>query len=238
MSFPFQISTGIERVRQLCGLGPFTANSQVTSTAVLDYFKTAAVLLGGMVKEYSDEELLTSSGTITTVPNVAQVSLPTHFSDLIRIVWMRTPTEEIPLEWANVDDWEANPSGGLSNAWTTHGPIKYRLMGANTIELYPTPPGAYTLKLHYTTGIYVTSTSDTLIVRDGWDQWMVLQCCIFVRTSQQKDGSEFWPQLQMLEASIRKQLRRDKFGVQTIRDLRGSMCLPGCRCTRCRGWCF
>ncbi|MFT3927438.1 MAG: hypothetical protein QM778_33200 [Myxococcales bacterium] len=229
MSQQVQVSTLQERVRVLCGLEPYTANTLFTPAIILDLVRAALTQLGGIIKEYSDQQLLTTFGLVATTPGLSVVSLPTGFSDLMRISWLRTATEETPLEWADVDNWLASPVAS-SSSWDTFTVPKYRVMGANTVELYPTPQAAYNLKLHYTTGIYVTTASDFVVMQDSWDQWVVFYTCIMVRLAQQKEGEAVSPAsfialLEKEDAAIRKRLKksRDKFGIETIRDVRGGM---------------
>lgn len=221
MSQSVAVSTIQSRVCQMCDLPTtLTTTTTVTAACMLDFIKTSCTLLAAVVKEYSDEQLLTSYGTITTTANVAAVTLPNNFSDLIRIAWLKATNEEVLLEQAVSDEWFPMPWSGATNPWSGYGRIRYRLKGANTIEFYPTPDAAYTLNLHYTTGIYVTSTSDTIVCRDGWDQWITLMTCTMVRARQQKDGSEFAGPLAMLDSSIRRQMKRDRYGRKRIRNSR------------------
>lgn len=213
-----------ERARVLCGLATLTVNTTITPAIMLDFVRTSLVELGGIVKEYTDEQLLSASGTVPTVANVATVALPTNFSDLVRLSWVKSATEDVPLEWASVDEFAATPP----SSWTGYGPIKYRLMGPATLELFPTPTAVYTLKLHYTTGIYIATAADTVTMRDAWDQWVVFNVCMLIRMAQQKTGEDLSPasfvaQRDTVEMRIRKQLKRDKFGPQHVRDSRSEM---------------
>jgi hypothetical protein len=234
MSQLVTVSTLTERVRTLCDLASYTTNTGVTTAAILDLIKTSFSELAAIVKEYTTEQLLTTSGTLTTTASVSTVSLPTNFSDLVRIAWQKDSTTEIDLEKANSDQFLATPQGGYSSGWDGYGVIRYRLMGPATIELFPTPDAAYTLRLYYTTGIYVTSTSDVVMMRDGWDQWVVFNTCGLVRMRQQKTAEDpgpgsFFAQRDKKEADIRRQLKRDKFGINRIKDVRDPLSDPRLR---------
>jgi hypothetical protein len=227
MSKLVTVSTLAERVRQLCDLPVYDTETTVTSAAVLDFLQVSFCELAAIAKEYTTADMLTSFGTLTTTATVSTVSMPTNFSDLVRISWLKDSTTEIDLEKANPNEFRAAPNGGYSSGWDGYGTIRYRLMGPATIELFPTPNAAFTLRLYYTTGIYVTATSDVVMMRDGWEQWVVLNACGLVRMRQQKTADDpgpgnFFAQRDKKEMDIRRQLKRDKFGINRIRDERSN----------------
>ncbi len=224
MSQSVTVSTLVERVRQLCDLPPFTTDTPVTSAAILDLIRTSLSMLGGIVREYSDEELLTTSSLLSTQANVPVVSLPVAFSDLVRLSWVKSDTIELLLDRAGVQEWSPNTWGAWSS-WDGNGVPKYRVMGANVIELYPTPTAVYSLRAYYSTGIYVSSTGDVVTMRDGWDQWVVFNTCALVRQRQQKSAEDpgpggFIAQRDYVEQSIRRQMKRDRWGSAKIQDKR------------------
>lgn len=208
------LTTIRERVRQICDLPPFTSSSSVTDAAVLDFIRTAVALLAGIVKERSGELYFVQSTDIATANGVATLPLPTNFDHLIRIAWIKSAQEEIQLELASSDEFEAYP-----NRWGAVRP-RYRLVGQN-IELYPTPDAVYTIRVYHSTGLYPTLVSDSIVCRDGWDQWVTLQTAVLVRSRQQKDASDIAIMLGKCEQDVRAELKRDRFGLRQIRDHRG-----------------
>lgn len=216
MAQNIQVSTMQERARVMCGLPAFSTETTVTTADILDFAKTACAMLGGIVKEYGGEWHTAASTTLTTVPDVDVVSLPSALSELLSLTWQKSATEEIELVRATVDEMRAYP-----NAWGDGYPIRYRLVG-QTLTLFPTPNDDYTLNVYYTTGLYPTTAADYVSCRDGWDQWIALQMAIMCRAVQQKACPEFDGQLEKVEASIRRQLRRDKYGPRQARDVRGN----------------
>lgn len=216
MSQNVTVSTLQERVRVLCGLPTLTTSTTVTLADMLVFLQSSCKLLGAIVKERAGENYLSSSGTLTTQAGVSFVSLPSQCSDVLRLSWQRSASEEIDLTLATVDELRAYPS-----TWSGDVAPRYALIG-NTIELFPTPDAAYALRIYYTTGLYVTALTDTLVMRDGWDEWIVARACRYVRMAQQKDGSEFVATQAEAEQNIRRQMKRDHFGQRRTRDVRGS----------------
>lgn len=203
-----------ERVRQICDLPTFTTNSPITSACILDFVKVAAELLAALVGEAASAELYFAAPTqLSTQAGVGFVSLPTGFTSLVRLSWQRTSLEDIALDVASADFFEDWPNG-----WSSVVP-RYRLIG-ETIQLFPTPTAVYTLNAYYSTGLSPTAASDQLVLRAGWDLWIALQTAMLVRVRQQKDASDFAVLLGKSEADIRRQLKRDRFGVRRVRDVR------------------
>jgi hypothetical protein len=214
MSQLVTVSTIQERVRALCKLPALTANTPITTVAMLDFLQAACRKLGALVKERSGENYLTSSGPLTTTAGISIVSLPPQCSDLLRLAWRRSEAEEIELTRANPDEMQAYPS-----AWGDGWAVQYRLVG-NALEFFPTPDGAYNLRIYYSTGLYVTSTSDQFMCRDNWDQWIALYTCRLVRAAEQKACPEFDMMFAEVDSDVRAQLRRDHFGPRQARDVR------------------
>lgn len=216
MSKQVAISTLRNRVRVLCGLPQFTATTTITTDMILDFLQTACVNLGGIVGAQADENYLSAFLEFPVVAGVSLISLPDDCTDLLRLSWIKSASEELDLEHAQPEEQRSYPSN-----WNGTYPVRYRLIG-NAIELYPTPDAAYTLRAYYTTGIYVTSVADTILCRPFWDQWIVYHVCQMVRGVQQKSCPEFDAQLAMAERNLRDQLRRDKFTPRQARDVRTS----------------
>lgn len=207
------VSTIQERVRQLCDLPPYTTDSPITSAAILDFVATSTTMLAGLVKERSSELYFVAPVDLTTQKNVATIALPQNFGALIRLAWLKSSAEELELEIASADEFRAYPK-----AWTVAP--RYRLIG-ETLEFFPTPDAAYTVRLYHSTGLYVTAANQSLVLRDAWDQWIVLQTAVLVRARQQRDASDFAAALAKLESALGPQMARDRFGVRRVRDLRG-----------------
>jgi len=203
-----------ERVRVLCDLPVYTTDTPITTAMILDLVKVATELLAAVVGEVGLSELYFASNTqLTTQPGVATVALPAAFTSLLRLSWQKSPTDDIPLETASVDAFEAGP-----HAWRSIAP-RYRLVG-ESIQLFPTPDAAHTLNIYFATGLSPTAATDQLVLRAGWDLWIGLQTAMLVRARQQKDPSDFAQLLSKAEGDIRHQLKRDRWGVRRVRDVR------------------
>ncbi|HYC53624.1 MAG TPA: hypothetical protein VEL28_01625 [Candidatus Binatia bacterium] len=222
------VSDLIERVRLDCDLPTFDANTHVTATAVLDYIRRGASKLAGLIQEVgASEQYLTLSTTLTTTPNIATVSLPANTNDVQRLAIVIDSNREIQLEVAPLDGWDPGPAW-WSDPWQVP---RYRLIG-NTITLFPTPTTARDIRAYYTIGFTVTSTADILALRPNWDEVIVSYACTLVRNRQNKDAGEFRAAYGESTTNLVRQIRRDRNGINQIRDVRHDAFGP---CGR-RGW--
>jgi hypothetical protein len=207
-----------ERVRVDCGLPVYTADTNISTTTILEFVKRAAQKLQGLIQQYrADEQYLTLSTTLTTVADVPVVSLPSNCQDLVRVSMEIDNDREIQLSPAPLEMWDPN-----QYFWDVNAVPMYRVIG-NTITLFPTPTSARTLNVYYTVGFTVTATSDILALRPNWDEYIVQWCNIFVRNRQEKASPEFRDALSIAQQEIVGQLRRDRAGPRQARDLRGDV---------------
>ena len=217
MSRFVQLSTMRDRAIAMCDLPPtLDTTTRPTAAQILDFLQVSATLLGGLVKESpAGAFVFAESRDLTTTSGAPAVSLPTETSEVLRVSWLKDANTEVMLTLATVDEMRDRPTG-----WEAAAPT-YRVVG-QTLELFPTPTGAYTLRVYYSSGIYPTSISSYVWCMDTWDQWIVTQTCIFVRAQQQRGAPEFEIALAALTQSIKNQLRRDRYGIKIVRDLRNA----------------
>jgi hypothetical protein len=209
------VSEVLEEARVRLDLPAFSTTTFVTSAAALNFVKFGARRLSAILRRAYGSEYFTTRTTLSTQANVDTVSLPSNFTDLRQLAWMRTSTESVPLEMASVDEWLASSED--VQPWNSAP--KYRLIG-QTITLYPCPNAIYTLSLYYDTGIFVTATSDTISAQPGWEEWLVLDFCIRVRQKEEKDASDFIVERESVEQEILAAAQaRDRFQTHTVRDL-------------------
>lgn len=222
MSLLVTVSTLTERCRTDCNLPVFTTVTNVSSAQVLDYIQRSAQQLAALIQESgADEQYLTLSTQLTTVAGIPVVSLPTNTMDVVRLAIVTSGTQEVQLEVAPLEAWDAN-----NYVWDTNAIPQYRVMG-NTIVLYPTQSTVRTINAYYTVGFTVSATSDVLSLRNNWDEYIVADSCIRVCNRQNSDSTRFQQARMVAEAAIRKQLKRDRAGIRQVRDVRDPWLFTG-----------
>ena len=213
MGVSFLVSDIQERVRVRCGLPAYTANTNVTTAMILSMVQESARDLSAIVNE-SDWYFATKTNP-TTAANVATVALPANFGKLLSLSWVKSSNQVLKLDPANLEEVRPGVAGAT---WETRIP-EYRL-AADAIEFFPTPTAVYNLELRYTTGMVVASAGDTLVGQNGWDTWIVYNCCCIVRERQEKEHSDFERARDKKLVEIQLSAKRDPNGIKQPRDVR------------------
>jgi hypothetical protein len=209
------VSEVMDEARLRLSWPAFSSSTYWTTTEALNVVKFSARRLSALVRRAYGSDYFTTTTTVTTTSGNNVVALPTNFSDLRQIAWVRSADDVVPMEMATTDDIDA--TGETARAWDSAP--RYRMLGGS-LYVYPKPNAVYTLSLYYDTGIYVTATSDSISCQPGWDEWLVLDFCIRARQSEERDASDFLTMLAKVEKDIVDQAAsRDRFRVHQVRDL-------------------
>ena len=224
MAILVPVSTLHERTRQDCDLPTYTTNSNVTLATILDYTQRAGQKLAALIQQHgSDEKYLTLSTTLATTANVATVTLPSNTLDVERVSMVIDANRETLMYPAPLEDW----SPGTTMLDPEQVP-SYRVIG-NTITLFPTPTTARTLRVYYSVGFTVSSTSDILSLRPNWDEFIVQYQNMLVCLRQGKSPDAFKQFFADAGIAIMSQLKRDRAGPRQVRDLRHDVIMQGWR---------
>jgi hypothetical protein len=176
--------------------------------------KFSARRLGGIIRR-ADSDYFLATGSLSTTANQQHVALPSNFSDLRQLSWMRSADERVELKMASVDEMDAATQ--TPRAWDSAP--KYRLQGGN-ILFFPEPSAVYTLSIYYDTGIYVTATSDSIDCQPGWEEWLVLDVCVRVRQMEEASAADIIAERNKVEYDIvRQATSRDRYRTHEVRDL-------------------
>lgn len=212
----------IDQVRWRLHLPAFSSSSFVTTSDILALVKSSGRRLSGLLTRLYGDAFFAETATLTTVAGFDLVSLPSNFATLRSLHWI-DGNNALELARANPGDYdpEAVAWGSISDIGLTSATPTYALE-ANVIRLTPTPAAAYTLRLGYTSGIFITAASDTIQGQIGWDEWMILDCCQRIREREQKNASEFIRDRLELEEQIKDQAsQRDRYANVQVVDRRG-----------------
>jgi hypothetical protein len=68
--------------------------------------KFSARRLGGIIRR-ADSDYFLATGSLSTTANQQHVALPSNFSDLRQLSWMRSADERVELKMASVDEMDA-----------------------------------------------------------------------------------------------------------------------------------
>lgn len=224
MAILVPVSTLHERTRVDCDLPTYTTNSNVTLAMILDYTQRAAQKLAALIQQHgSDEKYLTLSTTLATTPSVSTVTLPSNALDVERVSMIIDTDRETLMYPAPLEDWRPG-----TTLFDPEQVPSYRVIG-NTLTLFPTPTTARNLRVYYSVGFTVSSTSDILALRPNWDEFIVQYQNMLVCLRQGKDATRFQQFFADAGLAIMNQLKRDRAGPRQVRDLRNDAMMTSWR---------
>lgn len=188
MARAFEVSDIIRRVRQRC--------DQENSSFISD-----AEMLDMIDSAYSEfYDLLTTAyerynvtfATLNTVPGTQIYNLPANFYKLLGVDLTLSDGNKIELdrfEWADRNKHGAATFYAALNTGTN---LEYCLVGEDQLVLSPDPAADKELTVWYIPSApKITSTSQIINGVNGWEEIIILECCIRVQAKQEADTSDF-----------------------------------------------
>lgn len=205
----------IDRVVSRLHLPTPGAGEFITDTEMLALVKSASRRLSGLLLRLFGDALFAETATLTTVPDFDLVSVPENLTTVRSIHWIDGDNAYL-LERANVSDFFP-----VSQAWS-HCNLPRYVLESNVIRLSPPPTQSYTVRLAYTTGLFVETAADTIQGGLGWDEWLIADICCKIREREQKPFDEFYRDRVEAEEQIKDQAsQRQRFSATQVADKRG-----------------
>jgi hypothetical protein len=150
----------------------------------------------------------------TTVADTEEYTLPTGFLK-VRLVELYGVTPR-PM---TLREWTLTEKNRLAYSVTGY-PIRFSLYG-NTLRLMPPPNGPYQVRLWYIpTATDITSSSQTIEVYNGFDEYIAIDMAIKARTKEESDIQALLVERKEMETMLEETLRgRDAGTPRTMTDL-------------------
>lgn len=192
-------------------VAPFSGVTHVTAAQALAWLQQGVEALSAKTKQMLGEDGdFVRYTTLTTIPGVNLVTLPSDAEEVINVFWSKSDTEAYIIEKANVGDIE--PSGTDARDWT-EAPT-FRLSGY-TLELFPCPDRVQTIAVWYAGHASFASASDAFVGRLDWARWLELD--LMIKCLQRKRR---WTDLAQTQA-IKADLEKNMFSTARKRNLAG-----------------
>lgn len=188
----------------------FTTSTFVSSTTVTRWLNQSIRRLGQMMINAYGSDYFAKSGTINVVSGTTSYALP---SDYYQSLYMRVTLngDIYNIRHADLDNLAIDAAGNYG--WTNTGmrPV-YRVQGAN-IVFAPTPLASYTVTHVYVPTLFVASSggtaqaelssgTDVLNGWNGWEEWVVLDCCRKHAVAEEKDPTMYLLEMKEIEQEI------------------------------------
>jgi hypothetical protein len=192
----------------------------VSDAEILDYIDSAYTALYDQITMLYEQYNMTFA-TIITLADTQIYNLPANFYKLMGIDAAITGGKKISLnriEWAERNNsWE--DAASVSDFGTN---LEYNILG-NTLMLNPAPLSGIELTVWYTPVAPKLTTSTQIIDGiNGWEEFIVLECCVRIYEKQEMDPSSFVRQKkEMMERMQEVGQNRDAGTPRKVSDSRG-----------------
>jgi hypothetical protein len=231
MSVQIRIGDVMDDVIFELHLPSYGMNEFITTDQAIALLKASATRLSGVLTRLYSDGLFAETATLTTVPNFDLVSLPEQFATLRSVHWVASNGTAYPLTRADVHEYVETPvSWGDPNNYWSCDVLPMFTLEANVLRLVPTPTQAYTLRVAYTTGVFLELDSSSESVFEttfagqiGWREWMVADICYRMAKREQRDPTNFLNDLAVAEAQMKDHIsQRDRYSTYQVRDTRNN----------------
>jgi hypothetical protein len=174
----------------------------------------------------ADPDYYLSSATETVVAGTDTyplASFSTDASDLLKlrgVDYVESATVSVPLGKYNFAERHRRYDFATASNFPTDATAsKYRLLGSN-IVISPVPVWGGTIKIWYIpAAATLDEDTDTFDGIAGWEEWVVLDCCIKCLAKEESDASQFLDQKLRFEKRFQALAEdRDIGEPDTVRD--------------------
>ena len=197
------------------------AGEFLTPAICLDFIQSSCERLSGLVTRAFGDHYWQQTATLATQAGLDLVSLPTDTMTVSSVHWL-VNNQAYALKRADVHEYVATASTwGQPNDWGWVGQLPLYTLEANVLRFVPTPNAVYSLRVAYTTGLFVTALTDTIPANLGWKEWLICDVAEQVRQREDKDASNFTARRMEVQEQILDQAsQRDRFATYQVRNVR------------------
>lgn len=165
-------------------------SDHVGDSELTRYLNQAAARLYGMIVERDEDEFAVSvdrpvTAGATQVTIIAGGDDPTVSPYKVLNISLLSQSSE----WVQLERFSLADEPGLSSVNPGLLPVtRYRLRGMNVVLFAPAVPVATTCRIVYIPSpTDMSSDSDTYDGRSGWEEWVLLEAAIRIRTKEESD---------------------------------------------------
>lgn len=195
-----------DSIRQRCDMvnSTFITDAEFNNMINSSY----AELYDILVSRFEDYYTTSTSSTVTS--GNYQIAVPADFYKLRGVDRLTSGTEYYSLKGFNFSERNSYNNSAVFNTFNQID-IRYRLVGSN-IELTPqsSAPGTYRL-WYIPTYTTLSSDSDTLDGVNGWEEYIIVDCCIKALEKEESNTATFERQ--------KKELRKRIEEMASLRDI-------------------
>jgi hypothetical protein len=231
MAIDIQVGDIIDGVQFELHLPGFSSGDFITTDAIGMLVRASAAKLSGIMTRLYSDALFAETATLTAQAGLDLVSLPANMGTLRSVHWIQD-SHAYELCRADLHEFTAESEswGQPSDYVWNNATLPRFTLEANVLRLVPTPSKVYTLRIAYTTGIFLPATASyedlrilTFPGQIGWKEWMIADIAYRVSKREQKDGSVYLNDMAIAEAQMKDHIsQRDRYSTYQVRDTRNA----------------
>jgi hypothetical protein len=220
MSRTRELSDLLTDVADRLDVPAFGSGTFVSDTTMTRWINQSNRRLGALVRAAFGEEYGAKVGNISVVAGTSLYDLPSDYIRTLDMYYVEGG-QRVDVERPRAEDVGSDIGCG---------PLGYKLIG-DSVAFGPTPDQARTIYHRYIPTLFaydssgnpiddLTDTDDYLDGVNGWEEWVVLDCCRKHCLAEDKDPTQFLVEQQQIEADIKRDRSRTAAPVK-IRDIYG-----------------
>lgn len=195
----------------------FSSSTFVTTTAVNSWINKSLQAYYALLLECFGDNYFATNTTLTTTPSTSTTALPSRFTKLLSMRWLRGTNDSVKLLPASSDEIGLYALGAVS--WSDYSP-RFRLT-SSAVEWFPTPSAAYSVRCDYMAlPADLSADGDTFDAGNGWEEWVILDVCRKIAAKEETNPASWLAERDDFERRIRMQAPdRDEGESLSLRDV-------------------
>jgi hypothetical protein len=206
-------------------LGELTADTFIKLDTMNRWIAQSARRLASLMINALGEDYFVATQSISVVAGTAEYDLPSDYYQT-RYVRARVGSGVCRIEKSTIDD--LGMDSDANQGWQSRRP-SYRVMQGQMV-FSPTPTEAATVTHVYVPTLIalddsgdpvedLTEEDDAIDGHNGWEEWIVLDCCIKAANAQEQDPSAWMAEKAEIEADIRQSAQMRSGEPDRVRDV-------------------
>ena len=209
----------------------FSTSTHITKATATRWVNQSGRQLGSRIRGAFGEEYAAKEDTINVTAGNNQYALPSDYLRTIHMRWESSGGSTIYLPRASAQAVGQIPTALRHDVTRVSSPFGYHITGDN-VEFWPPPDGVETMTHRYISTLYFFNTGGTPIVDmsadtdyvdgvNGWEEYIVLDCCIKHANNEEQDPTPYQNELARIIDEISREAGKRTGEPVTIRNVYG-----------------
>ena len=190
----------------------FSNSTHITKATVTRWINQSGRQLGSKIRDAFGEEYAAKEETINLTAGPNQYALPSDYLRTIHMRWVKSGGSTVYLPRAAAQSVGQAHTGQRYDVTREIDPFGYHITGAN-VEFWPSPRSAEVVTHRYISTLFffdngglpvadMSADTDYIDGVNGWEEYIVLDCCIKHANNEEQDARPFENELARIISEI------------------------------------